>query len=184
MNAEAALIAYEEHDDDLLKEDLKRVADSGRKARKQLRVEMMSLRSEVNEPTDLIHAIQEMLDTFETYWGIRTKLEVRFDPAEVDLRAETSLQLLRILNECLSNVMRHSRATEVTVTLWHSWQCVTMIVDDNGCGFDIDAVPEESMGIKIMKERAATMAAQLTIVSGEKGTTVCVDVARSPRLHT
>ena len=91
---------------------------------------------------------------------------------------QVSLQIVRILSECLSNVLRHAEATRVTVSLEEGDRLLSLAVEDNGRGFDVQAVPPERMGLRVMRERAESMGGRLSVMSGKTGTTICVDVPR------
>jgi signal transduction histidine kinase len=116
--------------------------------------------------------------------------------AEVDLKlvGECSCMLppavrlvfYRIAQECLSNVVKHSRATHVTVGLnceerRHSdgfRLTASLVVRDNGVGFDVSAVTAEHMGLRIMTERAAGVGADVAVTS-EPGVGTCIELTWS-----
>ena len=91
--------------------------------------------------------------------------------------------LYRIAQEALNNVVKHARATQVTVGLrcgsldggQTTGQRVEIRIQDDGRGFDPDDVSPEHLGLGIMRERAQAIGAVLTVESrlGE-GTVVTV----------
>jgi PAS domain S-box-containing protein len=100
-------------------------------------------------------------------------LDHRLDPD-----AETTLY--RIAQEALNNVAKHSQAKNVDVMLERRSDHVTMIVEDDGVGFDAEneASAGEGFGLNGMQERAALVGATLQIESTVgKGTTVLVRMA-------
>lgn len=88
-------------------------------------------------------------------------------------------EVLRIAQEALTNVTRHSLATRVSVDLRYHSKQLTLIVADNGRGFETsgDALPAKGhFGLQGMRERAAQIGAQLTVESSpEQGTRITLD---------
>ncbi len=122
---------------------------------------------------DIDLAIHDALEKFEGQTGIKTYYE--FEGNALTLQPEIILQFLHILHECLSNIRKHSKATQVDVHLSHGNKC-QLIIHDNGIGFDTakDA-GETHVGLRIMKERTHRIDGILTIDSTtEDGTTICL----------
>jgi signal transduction histidine kinase len=92
------------------------------------------------------------------------------------LSADVTTSLFRIFQECLTNVTRHSAATEVEVMLKPDGDEVILCVADNGCGMrDIDRVAVESLGLLGITERVKLLGGNVSFSSVEKrGTTVIV----------
>ncbi len=89
--------------------------------------------------------------------------------------------LLRVCQEFLTNIRRHSEASEATVILSYDTQEVLLIVRDNGVGFDIPAVQIEksgaSFGLIGMQQRAEQIKGKISIESAEtQGTTVRLSI--------
>lgn len=112
---------------------------------------------------DLEAAIVRALEKFEEQTGIRTHFE-RHGP-NPDMPPEHALQLMHILQESLSNIRKHSGATQVDVKLDTDGQC-SLQVQDNGKGFDDrQNFGNTHVGIRIMRERAHRFGGQLSIES-------------------
>jgi PAS domain S-box-containing protein len=90
------------------------------------------------------------------------------------LSPDVQISLYRITQEALNNVVKHAKATQVVVMLRLNGD-VRLSVADNGCGFDPAVVPPDHLGLKIMRERAGAIGADLSVYSepGE-GTQVSV----------
>ena len=127
---------------------------------------------------DIDLAIHDALEKFEGQTGIKTYYE--FEGNALTLQPEIILQFLHILHECLSNIRKHSKATQVDVYLSHSSEC-QLIIHDNGIGFDnTKDAGETHVGIRIMKERTHRISGILTIDSTPKeGTTICLTLPLS-----
>jgi len=95
-----------------------------------------------------------------------------------DERAET---ILRMAQEALRNVERHSRANRVVVRLQSTEDALEMRIEDNGVGFDPQALRPGHYGIVGLREQAALIGAQLRIESRpNEGTSICVSLKLSP----
>jgi len=96
------------------------------------------------------------------------------------LASETETALYRIAQEALNNVAKHARARRVEVLLERRPDCVLLIVEDDGVGFDVAKRTggRHGFGLVGMQERAALVGATLDIEStpGE-GTTILVRIA-------
>jgi signal transduction histidine kinase len=111
-------------------------------------------------------------------------LEVDFHVAGMDdirLAPETETAVYRIIQEALTNVVRHSDATEASVVLERRTGSILAIVEDNGRGFNVSQLLDSSMrdrslGLYGMHERAGLVGATLTIESTPgSGTSVFVE---------
>ncbi len=119
----------------------------------------------------LAAAVEWHVREFEARTGIYCKLRLltqeMFEP-------EASTALFRILQETLTNVARHAKATRVEVVKQKQQDRLVLRVHDNGCGFDAaDPSLSGSLGLLGMRERAATLGGGVSISSAPgKGTTV------------
>lgn len=179
LGAEAALLSLEEGNPARVRHDIERIRLAGQEADRVLREEMLSLRTPLNETEGLIPEVRECLQRFERQWGIGTDLQVEDSPEGLTVSAQTGLQFMRILHESLSNVLRHATASHVNVVLRWDHHRLSMLIHDNGRGFDPNSVPAEHLGLRIMRERAESLGGELIIESSsESGTSVRVDVPR------
>ena len=88
--------------------------------------------------------------------------------------------LYRIAQEALNNVAKHAHATNVAIVLEQRASQVLLIVEDNGAGFDLQAIlqaDEKGLGLIGMRERAALVAGTVEIESQpDSGTTIVVRI--------
>jgi signal transduction histidine kinase len=84
--------------------------------------------------------------------------------------------LLRICQEALTNVLRHSQATRITISITFESVKVLLSIADNGCGYSEDTV-KYGYGVNNMRERAAAIGGSLLVksISGS-GTEIVVTV--------
>ena len=100
---------------------------------------------------------------------------VRVDPVSLAGSPEVEYQLLRIAQEAMNNVVKHSGARRLEVQLEQSPQQIRMLIKDDGAGFDADRQRFGHFGIVGMFERAKEIGANLSIDSKEgQGTTLSV----------
>ena len=106
----------------------------------------------------------------------RTRLPVKLDVVGDDeLPPDVQVALYRIAQESLNNIVKYARATQVTIALNLSCCHVDLEISDNGVGFDLSTIKPTSLGLRIMRERAETICAQLQINSAPRnGTQVSV----------
>jgi two-component system sensor histidine kinase UhpB len=87
------------------------------------------------------------------------------------LTPEEQLVVYRIVQESLTNVVRHSGASEARVTLRADGEWIEVAIVDDGSGLPAEGVPLEG-GIRSMRERALLIGAELTWAAGEAGGTM------------
>lgn len=105
--------------------------------------------------------------------------EVISDPDNISLSEAVSTEAFRILQESLTNVMRHARAKKVTITLIKKKDVLSMRIQDNGKGITKkELASPRSIGLTGMQERAHRLGGKLSIegIRG-KGTTVTLTVS-------
>jgi signal transduction histidine kinase len=86
---------------------------------------------------------------------------VTLDEGTTRLRPEIESELLRIAQEAMTNAVRHSGASSITVQCSVAPPAAEIIVADNGRG--LGTRREDSHGLEIMRERAALVSGQLTV---------------------
>lgn len=140
------------------------------------------LRPDLLDDLGLTSAIQNQLDNINK--NIKA-LELNFshNVSDVRLGPEIELTLYRVFQEAMNNVIKHSNADEVTITLMLQKDHVVMKIEDNGCGFQQDerGLPRnaetEGIGLLSMKERVYSINGKISIVSGRrKGTGITVEL--------
>lgn len=177
MSTEAALLSWEEGNMDWLRNDLERIRTTSREAARTLREEMLSLRTPTNETKGLISGVRECTQRFKQQWGIDTELYLDNGVETLIVSTQVELQFIRILHESLANIIRHAVASRVRVVLQGDTNGLYMQIQDNGRGFDPEAVSRERLGLRIMRERAESLGGVLRVESGSGlGTTIRVDV--------
>lgn len=134
------------------------------------------LRPGVLDKLGLQVALQYEGRRFQERTGIQCR--IRLSETEPKLPAGHSTALFRIFQECLTNVARHARATNVDAELKIEGTSVVLRVMDNGQGItDADLANRESLGLLGMKERAELLGGEIHFQRGpNEGTVVVVRV--------
>ena len=124
----------------------------------------------------LKEAIQWEATKFQARTGIRCKVAWQVKEGLTDRTRQ--LALYRILQEALTNVVRHAHAGAVRISLRQRGKTLTLMVKDNGRGITTGEIASvESIGLLGMTERARMLGGRLTIAGApRRGTTVTVTV--------
>jgi len=128
---------------------------------------------------DIEPALRTTLQKFEHQTGLRTHLRV--EGRDVALMPDVQVQVLHVIQEALSNIRKHARATQVWVAVRQA-EAWRFEVRDDGCGFDAARPPDASrlhVGLRIMHERAQRIGATVTLDSDSgRGTRVMLTLPR------
>ncbi len=144
----------------------------------QVRDISYSLRPPVLEEFGLAAAIQDMTADLAD----RTDIKVHFNcDLESNIKPETEMMLYRIVQEGLTNIVRHSEASNVTVGLREQQQTFYLKIEDDGKGFDPATITVDGeskrLGLLSMNERAELIGGRLNMYSSPgQGTTIEVYV--------
>jgi two-component system, NarL family, sensor histidine kinase DevS len=137
---------------------------------KRLAVE---LRPKALDDFGLLPALERLTTVFEEQTGIDTQLESRLQDARLPGEIETVLY--RVVQEALTNVIKHARAERVSILLHETGSKVGVVIEDDGRGFDPDDVGD-GLGLVGMQERVALLGGRVSLESSGAGTTIAVEV--------
>jgi signal transduction histidine kinase len=142
---------------------------------RQLAVE---LRPKVLDDFGLVAALERLTETFREQTGISLAFQSTLSAERLPPEIETALY--RIVQESLTNIVKHARAGSVSITLGRQRNAVTVVVEDDGVGFEPARTREDGLGLIGMRERVALVGGRLTIESRPgAGTTFVVEVPLS-----
>lgn len=103
------------------------------------------------------------------------EIELNFNEGIPPLEADTKIALYRITQEALNNIVKHSSASKAKINVFISRSSLTLTIVDNGTGFEPQVVGTNSLGLSIMRERAAEIGATLEIHTlPDEGTSIKV----------
>jgi PAS domain S-box-containing protein len=153
----------------------------------------IDLRPLLLDDLGLVTALRWFVDHQAQRTGVRA--EFTSDSLDPDLRFSSELETacFRIAQEALTNVARHARAKTVTVRLSRNRDYLILLVEDDGAGFEIEALQGHALatlGLRGMQERAHAVGGRIKIDSAtDRGTQVFVELpiamsnGRKPQLQ-
>jgi PAS domain S-box-containing protein len=146
----------------------------------EMRTLLLELRPSTLTQARLNDLIKQLCEAFIGRSRLPIKLTIE---GERELPPEVQVAFYRIAQESLNNVFKYARATQVDVNLFLSPSNIHFETCDNGIGFDMSTSKPTSLGMRIMRERAEAIGAELEITSQPgKGTCVSVTWHENPDL--
>jgi two-component system, NarL family, sensor kinase len=145
-------------------------------ATKEVREISHDLLSGVLTKFGLIPALEELKDKISSTGKL--KVGIYSNDIKGALNAEQELQLYRIVQELLSNILKHAKAKETNIQLNRSGDSLNLIVEDDGVGFILSNSNEKGgIGLINLKARVAKLNGSFHIDSGKGGgTTISIDI--------
>jgi signal transduction histidine kinase len=135
-----------------------------------MRTLLLEMRPESLERSDIKSLLTQLADAFIGRVRVPVSLAIQGD---CELTHEVKIVFYRVAQEALNNIAKHSGAQHVELVLACQPGRTTLLIRDDGLGFEPDAIQPGHMGISIMRERASSIGACLTVQSQvDQGTTV------------
>ncbi|UOQ50174.1 sensor histidine kinase [Gracilibacillus caseinilyticus] len=160
MLVSAVLAANIEQDEKTTKQ-LHQIEAMIQQAQLEMRALLLHLRPVLLKDKTLNEGMEQLLE--ELHAKVPMDIIWRLETIEVNKGIED--QLFRILQEAISNALRHAKASLIEVLLMERDDFLILRISDNGIGFDIEEKQHNSYGLTNMYERAAEIGARLNIVS-------------------
>lgn len=134
------------------------------------------LRPLILDSLGLVTAIEWQTEEFQKKTGLTC--ECILPKEKVEINGDVSTVLFRIFQECLTNIIRHAKATKVSIKLERKENHILLEVQDNGVGIPENVVKEiNSLGLLGMKERALVLGGSVDILGNPgSGTIVTVKI--------
>jgi signal transduction histidine kinase len=148
-----------------------------REAVDDLRLTIDSLEPIEHDLVTLLATLRYRLEPRLEKAGLKVDWRVEDVPAIEWLDASAALQILRIVQESITNVLKHANATCLRVATEVNSHVVVTIADD-GVGFDVIGRERtgHGRGLRNLRQRASRLGGVVTIHSGAKGTTVTLQL--------
>ncbi len=134
----------------------------------------VELRPPALDDFGLASALERLTSMVGERSGIDIQLNVR---STVALPAEQETALYRIVQEALTNVVKHARAASVSIIVTSTGDSVRAVIEDDGVGFDPGKVREGALGLVGIRERILLLGGRLQVDSSSgAGTTLVVEL--------
>jgi len=154
-----------------LEESLKILADT--------RVTVRNISHDLMPPVFQYESINEMLSDYTAHIDKPDKMEIMYSAANnipwTEVPQAVSYEIYRVVQELLSNGIKHSEASKVEVMLILKDNLLQAKVSDNGIGFDKNR-NYKGIGLHTMAERIKSIGGELNIIAGDEGTRVSASV--------
>lgn len=131
------------------------ISQSANRAQSEMRALLLQLRPLTLQNESLPQALISLASELESKQTIKCNLDLD----ELNLPKNIENQLFRIAQEALSNVLRHAEARQVNINLKSSKSRnrILLTIEDDGKGFALESVPQSSIGMRSIKERATLL---------------------------
>jgi len=167
---------FREHGEQAGMGEIKSLKKMVRNALYEVRRIIYDLRPMALDDLGLVPTLKKYLQTIEEYHS-NTKIEFVNLGTEKRLPAKFEVALFRLVQESVQNALKHANASVIKVKLEMSKNSISVVIRDDGKGFDIHEDKPESFGILGMKERVELLQGQLSIDSKiNRGTVVIIQV--------
>jgi two-component system NarL family sensor kinase len=127
-----------------------------------------------------LQALQKYLDHYQTSFGIDAELNLPEHPDMVHINPEVGVQVMRVIQEAMTNANRHGGAHHVKVAFRHGDGRIKISISDDGSGFNPSNVNTDSgkhYGLTFMHERMTQVGGSVKIESQQgAGTTVLLEL--------
>lgn len=157
-------------DSDVLQARVDRLASIADRSITDLRRIAANLRPMILDELGLVSAIKWLTQNSAELGGLDISLMLEREDAVYD--AEVSTAAFRIVQEALTNVMRHGEATRASVDMHHLGGDLHIDIKDNGKGIDPNASRQNKLGLVGMRERARMLGGSVEITADPEGGTV------------
>jgi signal transduction histidine kinase/ligand-binding sensor domain-containing protein len=143
--------------------EIARVARSLREAMSDI---VWAVGPNTDRPGDLVNRMRQAAFTLLDFEGLRVHFETpaKAELDRLELAPKVRRHLLLIFKEAVTNVARHARASELTVTIAIERRDLTLTIRDDGIGFDLNA-SQRGQGLDNLAHRAEAIGAALTVDS-------------------
>jgi nitrate/nitrite-specific signal transduction histidine kinase len=139
----------------------------------EMRTLLLEMRPESVDRSDIKLLLTQLAEAFIGRVRVPVSLAVQGD---CELTREVKIVFYRVAQEALNNIAKHAGARQVELVLECLPGQATLTIQDDGLGFEPDAMEPGHMGISFMRERASSIGARLSVESqAGEGTTVELD---------
>jgi len=136
----------------------------------------VELRPKVLDDFGLVAALERLTDNFAEQTGMTIEFAPNL-PGDARFPPEVETALYRLVQESFTNIVKHARATSVSVLLMRKANSVSVVVEDDGVGFEPGRETGDGIGLLGMRERVGVFGGRVVIESRPgAGTTIVAEV--------
>lgn len=162
--------------------ELQQIKEVAKAAYADVREGLLNLRTDISPNAGFVSILKDYINEFNSQSGIKGHLDTA-DFGDTDFGIEAKSQLMRIIQESLTNVRKHAQASVVNVTLERFGEVLRATIEDDGIGFILEDLPpgRKRFGLSTMRERAESVGGFLEIRSEPGAGTkivVCIPLKR------
>jgi len=168
-------------DDDVIHQRVSRLQEISELLDSEVSFLAWELRPSILDETDFEAALEQYVREWSRFSGIFAEVD-RIGVADVRIDTDIATNLYRITQEALNNIAKYAKAEVVNVLLEKRGNDLILIIEDNGVGFDVNAVgsnknARRGFGLVGMRERAALISGTFELESTvNEGTTIFVRI--------
>ncbi len=163
-----------DHDFERARRQVELIEEMASAAQSEMRALLLHLRPVHLEGKRLAQAIPELVEEMKAKVTVDIAIDIEQD---LPLNKGVENHLFRIVQEALSNTLRHAKATKMDIVLQRRGEAVRLGIRDNGVGFDPQVKKHASYGMTSMEERVNELGGALNIASAPgKGTRIEIRV--------
>ncbi len=147
---------------------LARLANVAQDAHDDIRESIFSLKAGPAQEWSFLAALKQYLNAFRDHYGIGVELKIPSGMGEQTFEPCVGVQLLRVIQEAMTNARKHGRAHCLQVAFELQGDQARIVIADDGRGFDPDPLSTSAgdhLGLTFMRERMAQIGGRLTIQS-------------------
>lgn len=135
-----------------------------RNALSEVRRIIYDLRPMALDDLGIVPTLKKYVTTIMEY-NPGVNIEFQSYSTEQRIPSEYEVAIFRMVQECITNALKHGKPTEISVKLEWLRNDINIVVKDNGAGFDMNQVSDKSFGIVGMKERIELLKGTIEIIS-------------------
>ena len=141
------------------------------KSLNEIRILAKLINGDVTIDSNFIDAVSDDLERIQKFKNIKCSLELEGDVVSLNNEHETIIY--RILQESISNILKHSQSEVIDLKIKFNNESCTIEISDKGIGFSVDSCKKGS-GLLNMKTRAKLIGANLSVASSSQGSKITI----------
>jgi signal transduction histidine kinase len=147
--------------------EIEKISSSANELLSKMNAIIWSMSSSNDTLNNMIAYIRSYaLEYFEDT-GVNCKISIPENLPNVEVVGEIRRNVFLVVKEALNNILKHSKATEVNIKLVRAQDGLTLYIQDNGTGIDMNKLRQFGNGLKNMKKRMEAIKIDFTIENSE-----------------